>query len=136
VRPVQLAKAHEGIELASRAVQPVVVLGGGVRSAYRVRHRAPRADICRIGPPSEWGLLCMDLGSAGGDRVGSRIRKETGMQLFRRKATSEDEGELCPRCRERIPEGADECLMCGVDLRPLRRGSPDRGGNTPVRGGR
>jgi hypothetical protein len=41
------------------------------------------------------------------------------MRLFRRKATSEDEGERCPRCRERVPEGADECLMCGVDLRPL-----------------
>ena len=54
------------------------------------------------------------------------------MRLFRRKATSEDEGERCPRCRERVPEGADECLMCGVDLRPLRRGW----GETPVRGSR
>ena len=78
----------------------------------------------------------MDLCSAGRDGVGSRIRKETGMRLFRRKATSEDEGERCPRCSERVPEGADRCLMCGVDLRPLRQGSPDRRGDTPVRSGR
>ena len=78
----------------------------------------------------------MDLCSAGRDGVGSRIRKETGMRLFRRKATSEYEGERCPRCSERVPEGADRCLMCGVDLRPLRQGSPDRRGDTPVRSGR
>jgi hypothetical protein len=53
------------------------------------------------------------------------------MRLFRRKAITEHEGERCPRCRERVPEGADECLMCGVDLRPLRGESPDRKGATP-----
>jgi ribosomal protein L40E len=55
------------------------------------------------------------------------------MRLFRCKATSELEGERCPRCGERLPEGADECHMCGVDLRPLRRGSlnkkPSDGGS-------
>jgi hypothetical protein len=42
------------------------------------------------------------------------------MSLFRRKTTIEDDGERCPHCAERVPEGADECAMCGVDLRPLR----------------
>jgi hypothetical protein len=42
------------------------------------------------------------------------------MGLFRRKAIIEDEGERCPRCTERVPEGASECAMCGADLRPLR----------------
>ncbi len=47
------------------------------------------------------------------------------MGLFRRKAIIEDEGERCPRCAERVPDGASECAMCGVDLRPLR--SPSAG---------
>ena len=47
------------------------------------------------------------------------------MGLFRRKATIDDEGERCPRCAERVPQGASECAMCGVDLRPLR--SPSAG---------
>ena len=42
------------------------------------------------------------------------------MGLFRRKAIVEDEGERCPRCIERVPEGASECAMCEADLRPLR----------------
>ncbi len=42
------------------------------------------------------------------------------MGLFRRKATIEDDRERCPQCLERVPEGADACAMCGVDLRPLR----------------
>ena len=46
------------------------------------------------------------------------------MGLFRRKAMIEDEAERCPRCAERVPEGADECAMCGMDLRPLRSPSP------------
>lgn len=56
------------------------------------------------------------------------------MRLFRRKTTTEQEGERCPRCLERVPEGADECLMCGVDLRPLPRGSRDRKGATRASG--
>lgn len=51
------------------------------------------------------------------------VRKEKRMGLFRRKVTIEDEGERCPRCAERVPEGASECAMCGVDLRPLRSAS-------------
>lgn len=42
------------------------------------------------------------------------------MALFRRKETVEEEPERCPVCRERVPEGADECAMCGTDLKPLR----------------
>ena len=42
------------------------------------------------------------------------------MRLFRRKAIVEYEGERCPHCTERVPEGASECAMCGADLRPLR----------------
>ena len=44
------------------------------------------------------------------------------MRLLRRKSKTiiDDEGERCPRCTERVPDGAKECAMCGVDLRPLR----------------
>ena len=42
------------------------------------------------------------------------------MRLFRRKETIEDDRERCPHCSERVPEGASECAMCGIDLRPLR----------------
>ena len=42
------------------------------------------------------------------------------MGLFRRNTTMEAEPERCPLCRERVPDDADECAMCGADLRPLR----------------
>ena len=42
------------------------------------------------------------------------------MGLFRSKTTIEAEPERCPLCRERIPDDANECAMCGADLRPLR----------------
>jgi hypothetical protein len=45
------------------------------------------------------------------------------MRLFRRKTSGVDDAERCPRCRERLPEGAVECMMCGVALEPLR-GAP------------
>jgi hypothetical protein len=54
------------------------------------------------------------------------------MRLFRRKATSEDEGERCPRCSERVPEGANECYMCGANLRALRPLTPEREVKTPA----
>jgi hypothetical protein len=80
----------------------------------------------------------MDFGPAGGERAGFTGHSigRTPVGLFRRKTKTEDESQRCPRCRERVPEGADECVMCGVDLRPLRRGSSDRQGETPVRAGR
>jgi hypothetical protein len=41
--------------------------------------------------------------------------------LFRRKqAGLEDDSERCPRCRERVPDGAVECMMCGLALAPVR----------------
>ena len=45
------------------------------------------------------------------------------MGLFRRKANDEPEPERCPLCSERVPEEADECNMCGADLRALRPSS-------------
>jgi hypothetical protein len=40
------------------------------------------------------------------------------MGLFRKQKV-EDEPERCPLCRERVPDGADECRMCGADLKAL-----------------
>ena len=54
------------------------------------------------------------------------------MGLFRRKTIVEDEGDRCPRCTERVPEGAGECAMCGLDLRPLRALAPARSVEQPA----
>lgn len=42
------------------------------------------------------------------------------MRLFRRRRIDEPEGTRCPQCGERVPDGADQCMMCGADLRPLQ----------------
>ena len=42
------------------------------------------------------------------------------MRLFGRKRSDDEIEEPCPHCGEPVPEGAVECMMCGVDLRPLR----------------
>ena len=42
------------------------------------------------------------------------------MRLFRRERNDDEVEERCPQCGEPVPEGAVECMMCGVDLRPLR----------------
>ena len=42
------------------------------------------------------------------------------MGLFRRKHLTEEDNERCPRCRERVPEGAAACMMCGLALDPVR----------------
>jgi zinc-ribbon domain len=44
------------------------------------------------------------------------------MRWFGRKRKVEDEEEVarCPRCGEPVPEGAVDCMMCGVALEPLR----------------
>jgi rRNA maturation endonuclease Nob1 len=56
------------------------------------------------------------------------------MGLLRRKTTTEGEPERCPLCRERIPDDADECAMCGADLRPLRPSAERMGvGSRPNR---
>jgi rRNA maturation endonuclease Nob1 len=46
--------------------------------------------------------------------------------LFRRKPKIEEEPERCPVCTERVPDGADECAMCGADLRPMRPMQEDK----------
>ena len=48
------------------------------------------------------------------------------MGLFRGKPKFEAEPERCPLCAERVPDGADECAMCGADLKALRASSKDR----------
>jgi rRNA maturation endonuclease Nob1 len=47
------------------------------------------------------------------------------MGLFR-SSKVEAEPERCPLCTERVPDGADECAMCGADLKALRPSSEDR----------
>jgi hypothetical protein len=37
------------------------------------------------------------------------------LRLFKRK-TEIDDAPRCPACRERVPDGAAECAMCGRDL--------------------
>ena len=51
-----------------------------------------------------------DNGLAEGDTMG----------FFRRKTSGDDDAERCPRCQERLPDGAVECMMCGLALEPLR----------------
>jgi hypothetical protein len=47
------------------------------------------------------------------------------MGLFRRKQLNEEDDERCPNCRERVPEGAVACMMCGLALEPVRDASRD-----------
>jgi hypothetical protein len=55
------------------------------------------------------------------------------MRLFgRQKPKLEDDTERCPRCRERVPEGATECMMCGLALAPVRVAEGDAPGTAPV----
>jgi len=42
------------------------------------------------------------------------------MRLFGRKRRNYEVQERCPQCGEPVPDHAVECVMCGVDLRPLR----------------
>ena len=50
------------------------------------------------------------------------------MGLFRRKREVEEEPERCPVCTERLPDDADECAMCGANLKALRPSSKRRAG--------
>jgi hypothetical protein len=47
------------------------------------------------------------------------------MGLFRRRKTTYENRELCPRCGEPVPEHADECVMCGLDLKPFHSQTVD-----------
>lgn len=38
------------------------------------------------------------------------------MSLFKRKPRTEEQPLRCPNCKERVPEGAGRCAMCGRDL--------------------
>ena len=42
------------------------------------------------------------------------------MRLFGRKRSNDEVEERCPHCGEPVPNQAVDCMMCGVDLRPLR----------------
>lgn len=43
----------------------------------------------------------------------TRHPQEDAMSLIKRKKGSDDESARCPNCRERLPEGARQCTMCG-----------------------
>jgi uncharacterized protein with PIN domain len=45
------------------------------------------------------------------------------MGLFGRKRKADEVEERCPHCNEPLPDEATRCMMCGVDLRPLREGA-------------
>jgi hypothetical protein len=51
--------------------------------------------------------------------AGGCSRQGDTMRLFRRKPPVDD-APRCPECRERVPDGAVECAMCGRDLRDAR----------------
>jgi hypothetical protein len=55
------------------------------------------------------------------------------MGLFRRKRSEDEVEERCPNCREPLPEGALECVMCGIDLRPLGERQATAQGTTSPR---
>ena len=52
--------------------------------------------------------------------------------MLRRKKLTEEEGERCPNCRERVPEGAVVCMMCGLRLEPVRDASRDAEAKRPA----
>jgi hypothetical protein len=49
------------------------------------------------------------------------------MRLFGRKPVEDEVEERCPQCNEPMPDGATQCTMCGIDLRPFRglRAAPE-----------
>jgi hypothetical protein len=58
------------------------------------------------------------------------------MRLFGRKRSNDEPEKRCPHCSEPVPEGALECMMCGVDLRPflsLAAKSASQGTTSPRR---
>lgn len=57
------------------------------------------------------------------------------MRFFRREPTKDDEPKRCPHCREPVPDGAVECMMCGGSLEPLR-GEPRSEETEPATGNR
>jgi hypothetical protein len=54
------------------------------------------------------------------------------MRLIGRKRSDEVVEERCPHCSEPVPEGAEECMMCGEDLKPLRGATGSREDEPPA----
>jgi hypothetical protein len=74
-----------------------------------------------LAQPPSWGLLCMDAPPPCIQHADhTAVDWGASMRFFRRKRSSDDETERCPRCREPVPEGAAECMMCGLPLEPFR----------------
>lgn len=76
----------------------------------------------------EWeAFYAWNVAGFPGKIPGPQVKGET-MGLFRRKpkVEAEPEPERCPLCNERVPDGADECAMCGADLKALRPWSEGR----------
>jgi predicted amidophosphoribosyltransferase len=59
-------------------------------------------------------------------------QEHRAMGLFRRKQVREEEDERCPNCRERVPEGAVTCKMCGLTLEPVRDASREPEAKRPA----
>ena len=54
------------------------------------------------------------------------------MRFLRRKKKSEQEPARCPVCRERVPDNATVCHMCGAQVLPaVRRSLDDLAGHRP-----
>jgi hypothetical protein len=64
-------------------------------------------------------------------RFPTNVDRRVQMRLFRRNRSDEDEVARCPRCREPVPEGAVECMMCGEALEPLREVQSDEDARSP-----
>ena len=51
------------------------------------------------------------------------------MGLFKRNTADDDAIPRCPACRERIPEDAMTCAMCGRDLADVQAPAHQPGGS-------
>lgn len=71
---------------------------------------------------TEWGFLCMESRRARRKALLTASSEGNVVGMFRRKPKVREEPERCPLCAERVPDGADECAMCGADLKALARG--------------
>ena len=108
--------------------------------ASRCSHAISRTAAPAAPPPGGWldpwwrstapeweAFYAWNAAGFPGKIPGPQVKGET-MGLFRRKpkVEAEPEPERCPLCNERVPDGADECAMCGADLKALRPWSEGR----------
>lgn len=56
------------------------------------------------------------------------------MGLFRRKHRDDERDDRCPVCAEPLQHGVLVCMMCGIDLRPLRPAGGRSGGRAAAGG--